>query len=161
MTGSQGGSRVVLSLLGFCVLLMSATPSAARTIPLFGPEQFARTEGKPVDQVRTFRVPAEATGCRLMVRDGAGAPASANNVSVKVNGVEMVDARTLRAADPAEAVVDLQDSNILVVTLKGKPGDQVTVEILGEIPDSPSQQPPPRPAPPAGWPSDRPLPPGY
>jgi hypothetical protein len=160
-TKSSFGYALAGTALSIGVLLATSTPAAARAITLFGPQQYVRTTGKPVTHSSTFRVPAEATDCLLLVRDGAGGAAAANNVSVKINGTELVDAKLLRSSDPARTAVELQAENTLDVTLKGKPGDQVTVEIHGELPDPRPAEPPPRVEPPPGWPADRPYPPPY
>lgn len=149
--------------LGALMVLVTTLQATAGTVTLFGPQQYIRAEGKPATFGTAFRVPPEVSNCRLVVKDGANGPASANNVSVKVNGVEMIDAKALRASDPAQVTVALQAENTLFVALKGKPGDQVTVEILGEVPDAPPrpEEPPVRPTPPTDEPPARPMPPTY
>lgn len=140
-------SRRASGLLVF-MLLGVVLPAAAQPVVIFGPQKFVREEGKPATTGTAFSVPAEATNCRLEINSDIAGPLFANNVSVKVNGVEMADSKTLRRGGTEQAEVELQTTNTLLVTLKGKPGDSVTVKIIGEIAEVGEPEPPGRPLPP-------------
>jgi hypothetical protein len=114
------------------LLLCGVLPASAQPVVIFGPQKFVRGEGKPVTTRTTFHVPADINNCRLEINSEAVGPLTANNVSVMVNGVEMADDNALKYGNQAPAEVQLLDTNILLVTLKGKPGDSVTVKIYGE-----------------------------
>jgi hypothetical protein len=133
---------LVLMLLGV------VRPAVAQPVVIFGPQKFVREEGKPATTGTAFSVPSEVTNCRLEINSDIAGPLSANNVSVKVNGVEMADSKTLRKGSPEQAEVELQATNTLLVTLKGKPGDSVTVKIIGDIAEIGEPEPPVRPLPP-------------
>jgi hypothetical protein len=124
------------------VLLGAVLPAAAQPVVIFGPQKFVRTEGKPVTTRTTFHVPLDVSNCQLEISSDAAGPLTANNVSVMVNGVEMANGNTLRNGNPAPAEVELQSLNILLVTLKGKPGDSVTVKITGEKTEDAPPPPP-------------------
>jgi hypothetical protein len=114
------------------MLLGAVLPSAAQSVVIFGPQKFVREDGKPITTRITFLVPPEVNNCRLEITSDAVGPLTANNVSVMVNGMEMADGNALKNGNPAPAEVELQSLNTLLVTLKGKPGDSVTVKIIGE-----------------------------
>lgn len=147
---SSPASRLVTIFVSSILLLVATAPLAlARNVTLFGPKTYVRETGKPATFSDTFQVPANASDCRISIVGQDGGPLAANNVSVKVNGVEMADAADLRAGSgQKQQEVVLTPANIIVVTLKGKPGDAVTVEVVGVIPDLPPRPtPPPAPAP--------------
>jgi hypothetical protein len=114
----------------FLLLAGTALPAMAATVSVFGPKQYVRTEGNPNTFASTFQLPSNVTACRLVVSSGAGS-LSANNVSVTVNGKEMVS-KSVRGMDPSNLAVELLKENTVFVTLKGKPGDSVAVQVLGE-----------------------------
>lgn len=133
----------IIVLVAF--MLAAALPALAGTVNVFGPKVFVRSEGKP-DVIKTsFTLPAGVNQCTLSVSGADGGPLAANNVSVQVNGVEMPGSKELRQNNQQQREVTLQETNSLVVTLKGKPGDAVTVAITGVAQDD---APPPRPTPP-------------
>jgi hypothetical protein len=127
------------------MLLGVVLPAAAQPVVIFGPQKFVREEGKPATTGTAFSVPPEVTDCQLLINNDSAGPLFANNVSVKVNGVEMTDSKTLRKGSPDQTEVKLQTTNTLLVTLKGKPGDSVTVQIIGEIAEIGEPKPPVRP----------------
>ena len=147
----QWGLTLVLCLS----FLSLARMAQAQTLSVFGPQKYVRGTGKPLPSYASFRVPSEVTGCTLVVKDGANGPLSANNVSVTVNGVEMVGAKSLRAAGSVQTAVALHRENNLRVIVNGKPGDSIIVEILGEVPDLPLPGQPP--VQPPGGGADRPF----
>lgn len=138
-------SHLIQVLAIAAVLLFVTAPLAlAKTVTLFGPQTFVRAEGKPQLFRSSFPLPPSVTECRLIATTDDGSPLSANNVSIGVNGVEMIDAKELRKADGnAQEGVVLKSENSLEVVLKGKPGDSVSISVIGTAPDEPAK--PPRP----------------
>jgi hypothetical protein len=126
----------------FLLIAGTALPAMAGTISLFGPNQYVRTEGNPNTFASTFRLPANVTDCRLVISYGPGGPLSANSVSVTVNGKEMNKAKS----DATNSAVELRNENTVFVTLKGKPGDSIVVQVLGQQqenqPGTPQEPPP-------------------
>lgn len=128
-------------------MLATALPALAGTVNVFGPKKFVRSEGKPDVIKTTFNLPAGVNDCVISVVGTDGGPLAANNVSVQVNGVEMPGSKELRENSEQQRAVTLQEVNVLVVTLKGKPGDAVTIAITGEVRDDvENDTPPDRPA---------------
>lgn len=134
-------SRPVTFFALAALMLVTALPVFAGTINVFGPQQFVRSEGKP-DVINTsFNLPTGVSQCQIMVTGEDGGPLAANNVSIQVNGVDMPGSKELRANNQQQRPVTLQPVNSLTVTLKGKPGDAVTVTITGEVQDTRPQRP--------------------
>ena len=128
------------------ILLVTAPLALAKSVNLFGPQSFVRAEGKPQAFRSSFPLPPSVTQCQLLVTTATGEPVSANNVSIRVNGVEMVDAKELRnAAGTVQEGVELKAENSLEVLLKGKPGDSVQISVIGTAPDAPTKPGKPRP----------------
>lgn len=128
-------SRPVTFFALAAFMLVTALPAFAGTINVFGPEQFVRSEGKPDVITTSFNLPTGVNQCQIIVTGADGGPLAANNVSIQVNGVEMPGSKELRENNQQQRPVTLQAENSLVVTLKGKPGDAVTVTITGVVQD--------------------------
>jgi hypothetical protein len=128
-------------------LLVAALPAMAGTVNVFGPRTFVRVEGKPNAIKTSFNLPTGVTQCQLSVTGAEDGPLAANNVSIKVNDVEMLDSKKLTVSSQQQPAALLAE-NSLVVTLKGKPGDAVTVTITGVVPDASTPPTPPMPTPP-------------
>ncbi len=128
---------LVMTFSAIMLVIGVTLPAWAATVAVFGPQEYVRQEGKPTTASSSFSVPSQMTNCRLLISYGANGPLAANNVSVLVNGVEMASAKSLRGANPEEVTAKLQSENTLLVTLKGKPGDSVIVQVLGDMPDRP------------------------
>lgn len=153
----ERSSRLVTIFVLAAFLLVAALPAMAGTVNVFGPRTFVRIEGKPNAIKTSFKLPAGVTQCQLSVTGAEDGPLAANNVSVKVNDVEMLDSKKVSVSSQQPAA--LLAENSLVVTLKGKPGDAVTVTITGEVQDVPPAPPAP-PAPPMPpMPPTPPMPP--
>lgn len=135
-------SRLMTIFVLVAFMVTAALPAFASTVSIFGPQEFVRSEGKPEVINTTFNLPNGVTQCQLIVTGADGGPLAANNVSVQINGVEMPGSKELRENSQQQRPVTLQAENSLVVTLKGKPGDAVTVTITGEVQDTPPPRPP-------------------
>jgi hypothetical protein len=116
-------------------MLAAALPAIAGTVNVFGPEVFVRSTGKPDVIDTTFKLPPGVSQCQIIVTGADGGPLAANNVAIQVNGVEMPGSKDLRENNQQQRPVTLQAENSLAVTLKGKPGDAVTVTITGVVED--------------------------
>lgn len=147
----------VLTIFVLCVALLAGTAlgALAGEVSIFGPEKFVRSKGQPDTITNSFRIPAGVTQCQFVVTGEDGGPFAANNVSVLINDVELVNAKDLREKSEQQRPLILKGENTLVVTLKGKPGDAVIVTITGEVPDPPE---PPRPVYPEPLPPEPPRP---
>lgn len=115
------------------IVLLMLTPNAyADRLGVFGPCQFDKPKGKPVHYLERI-VPSGYPGqYYLQVTNGEDGDFEAKNVSVLLNGIEMLDSGDLRASNPAVALVDLEDAASLEVVLKGQGGNHVTVELFQE-----------------------------
>lgn len=157
---SEPPSRLVtIIVIGILLLIATAPMAMAKSINLLGPQTFVREEGKPQLIHSSFVLPPNVSQCQLLVNTSDGSPLSANNVSIKINGVEMVDAKKLRKAEGSVSEgVELKALNSLEIELKGKPGDAVTIAVTGTVPDVPTPPKPPTPQlpPPGGMAPPRP-----
>lgn len=134
---------LLCTLLGLSLFFGYVTTCLAAQVTIFGPETFVRGTDAPATVERSFVLPAGVSLCNLSVTGANGGPLAANNVSVKVNGTEMVTSKDLRGDNTQKESVILGRENTLTVVLKGKPGDQVTVHITGEAQTSPPVTPQP------------------
>ncbi len=116
------------------IFLLRSDPVFAQSSPLiiFGTKQYDKPKGKPVTYTDTFHATSTTGTYTLWVQSGAEGLNEVKNVSVSINGVEIIDSRDLRATNPASKTISVQSTNTLTVTLKGQGGNYITVKVLCE-----------------------------
>jgi RHS repeat-associated protein len=136
-------------LLGLLLLLLPF-PVLAGTFTAYGPQTFVRGEGKPITITGTFVVldPTAPYTIRLSnsspvtneekkERDAEGREKEKENkaivtAEIKLNGKELFDEDDFRKKSAfLEKAVSLNLTNVLEVKMKGKPGSQVTITVIG------------------------------
>lgn len=119
-------ARTVLAALGG---LLVAAAALAAPVAVYGPERFDKPKGGPVEYRRIFNAPDPAGQYRLRVESGADGLQEVKNVTVRLNGMEVVDSAALRAGNPVERPIAVQGENTLEVALKGQGGNFVSVTV--------------------------------
>lgn len=120
-------SAVRFGLVALFLALSSSTLRAS-TFTVYGPQQQVRSTGTPTPRTTTFNVP-DPTAAYTMRLNSSGV----SSAVVTLNGVEIFkrsdfDAHPVTLTKP----VRLLASNQLTVLLNGKPGESLSLEILGE-----------------------------
>ena len=127
--------RYFVGILCLCsILLINANLSFSQTtsVTIFGPKQYDKPKGKPVTYTDTFQAASTTGTYTLWVQSGANGLNEVKNVSVSINGVEIINSWDLRTNNPASKVISIQSTNTLTVTLKGQGGNYITVKVLCE-----------------------------
>lgn len=122
-------------------MMIFASSAFSETVTIFGPKVYVKSKGAPAQYKDQFAVPAGIGDVQLIVTNGTDDKGDVKNVSVSVNGVEIVSSSDLRATGTTQKQISfrLLRENQLNVTLKGQGGNAVTVQLLGElIPSAPS-----------------------
>jgi hypothetical protein len=125
------------ALAALLVAVLQST-SQANTFVAFGPQTFVRGTGKPTPVTVNFTVPDPNTTFTLQI-DGSGV----SSAIVTLNGVDIFKDREEREergqrgdkeVTHLEKAVTLLGANRLTVELRGKPGESLTVQIIGVVP---------------------------
>jgi len=111
-------------------LLVTNICFAQSELTIFGPKQYNKSKGKPITYIDTFQANYATGTYTLWVQSGAEGLNEIKNVSVSINGVEIIDSRDLRASNPASKIVSVKSTNTIAVTLKGQGGNYITAKIL-------------------------------
>lgn len=120
-----------LLVLGWIVFSLLVVPCAlAQSSIFFGPKRYDKPKGGPLTYSETIRTTYLGARYTLRVTSGEYGAQEAKNVSVTLNGVEMIDPAMMRAGNPVETPVTLQAENLLTVRMKGQGGNFVTLELL-------------------------------
>jgi len=131
--------KSLLLLIGW--LMISANVSAGSFTAL-GSQQYVRGTGSPVTESTNFSVKNPSTQYTLEVINGGLEDATYEYVSSSVillNGVQLFGPSDFNQnMSSLEAVVSLQSSNELSVTLMGKPNGAITINIVGVDTDLPT-----------------------
>lgn len=125
---------LIIAISLYSIFLLWSDLVFAQSSPLivFGPKQYDKPKGKPVTYIDTFHATFTTGTYTLWVQSGAEGLNEAKNVSVSINGVEIIDSRDLRTANPVSKTIPVQSTNTLKVTLKGQGGNYITVKVLCE-----------------------------
>jgi RHS repeat-associated protein len=114
--------------------LLFAHSVSAGGFSVFGPTDFERSTGAPVEEVVNFSVP-QAGSYTLTLYNGGLEDAQFELVSssiITVNGEEVFTTNQFnQQTDILEATVQLELDNIVTVELRGKPGGGITLNIEG------------------------------
>ena len=113
------------------VLLFASVASAAGDFTVFGPKVYTRAAGKPVTARDVFIVQNPSLPYSLRIRGD-----HLTSAEVKINGSKIKDlSDDENSEERSGAIVDapirLQATNTVEVTVKGKPGSSLTLEIVG------------------------------
>ena len=105
-----------------------------------GPEKILVDTG-----LEQFMVPPGVENIKMVVKNGSGTAGEVRNVSISVNGVEVVSSSDLRATSTTEKPITYRRNtyNTISVTLKGEGGSAVVVEMYGDMVVAPPPPPPP------------------
>ncbi len=119
---------IILSI--FIVSLVNTGISFAQSeYVVFGPKQYDKPKGSPVTYTDTFQA-YTGNNYTLWVRSGQDGLNEVKNVSVSINGTEVLDSSDLRKSNPSTKAISLQSTNTIKVVLKGKGGNFITVKLL-------------------------------
>lgn len=123
--------------------VVAGSPSVTSEIEktVFGPETYLRTKGADNVYVDEFSVRGDYDGTvtmgRLIVINGAeGGPAGTRvtDATVRLNGDEILGSNDFKPAVASiEVPVKLMQDNEIVVTVSGKPGTYLTIQVDYEI----------------------------
>jgi hypothetical protein len=111
----------------FLVLLLVAGSAWAGTFAAYGPQAFTRTNATPAAQKVTFDVADPSARYELKIQTGG-----VTSAIVSVNGAEIFDTNDFKKKVPLlVAPVTLAGHNELSVELRGTPGEQMIVTVVG------------------------------
>ncbi len=123
---------IILSI--FIISLVDTGISFAQSDSIiFGPKQYDKPKGSPVTYTDTFQA-YTGSNYTLWVQSGQDGLNEVKNVSVSINGTEVLDSSDLRKSNPSTKAISLQSNNTLKVVLKGKGGNFITVKVLAQPP---------------------------
>lgn len=119
---------IILSI--FIISLVDTGISFAQSeYAIFGAKKYDKPKGSPVTYTDTFQV-YMGINYTLWVQSGAEGLNEVKNVSVSINGTEILDSSDLRKSNPSTKAISLQSNNIIKVVLKGQGGNFITVKVL-------------------------------
>ena len=119
---------IILSI--FIIVLINTGISFAQSdYIIFGPKQYDKPKGSPVTYTDTFQA-YMGINYTLWVQSGQDGLNEVKNVSVSINGTEVLDSSDLRKGNPSAKAISLQPNNTIKVVLKGKGGNFITVKVL-------------------------------
>lgn len=119
---------IILSI--FIISLVDTGISFAQSeYVVFGPKQYDKPKGSPVTYTDTFQA-YMGINYTLWVQSGQDGLNEVKNVSVSINGTEVLDSSDLRKSNPSTKAISLQLNNIIKVVLKGKGGNFIKVKVL-------------------------------
>jgi hypothetical protein len=119
---------LLLSVIIVVSLLNAGLTFAQSDYTVFGSKQYDKPKGSPVTYTDTFQG-YEGISYTLWVQSGQDRLNEVKNVSININGTEVLDSSDLRSSNPATKTISLQSSNTLKVILKGQGGNFITVKI--------------------------------
>ena len=147
------GAALKIRLACFAILstLIPLTTSAG-TWPAFGPEVFQRGAGKPATVTRTFSVLNPNAVYVLQVTRHSDSEPAQSALEITLNGARVPLGPVSSSPPVVGWPVGLRATNQLVIQLRGKPGETISVKIIGVDSDAPTIAGTIAPVPPAsGW----------
>lgn len=119
---------IILSI--FIISLVDTGISFAQSeYVVFGPKQYDKPKGSPVTYTDTFQA-YMGINYTLWVQSGQDGLNEVKNVSVSLNGTEVLDSSDLRKSNPSTKAISLQSNNNIKVVLKGQGGNFITLKVL-------------------------------
>ena len=130
-----------LSILLFITLVFNFSSFAEETV-IFGPQQFGRVEGKPVDSNVVFSCSSIDSEFKLKVKNGTeNSESRVSSGTITLNGKQVVASSDFnQQVEIIEKSVNLNPNNEISVHLSGKPGSLITLSIIS-LSSTPSPAP--------------------
>lgn len=130
MFSRQRKKQIEIVLGIFIIVLINIGISFAQSdYIIFGPKQYDKPKGSPITYIDTFQADTNINHT-LWLQSGQDGLNEVKNVSVSINGVEVLDSSDLRKSNPSTKTMNLQSNNTLKVVLKGQGGNFITVKVL-------------------------------
>ncbi|MBI4824408.1 MAG: hypothetical protein HY805_09315, partial [Nitrospirae bacterium] len=127
----MGVAKQILLILSILIIsLVDAGSSLAQSEFIVFSKQYDKPKGKPVTYTDTFK--AYPHTYQLWVQSGQDGLNEVKNVSVSINGVEVLDSRDLRKSNPSIKTINLQSTNTIKVVLKGQGGNFIKVKVVAQ-----------------------------
>lgn len=113
----------------------ASSQQAALSLIVFGPQYYERSTGKPVTETAQFSVEEPDLSYTLHIYNGGAGSHFRDNVSsavVQLNGEYVVTPDDFnKHTSHIQKPVNLSTDNTIKVELRGKPGSNMTIEIVG------------------------------
>lgn len=104
--------------------------SLAQSLPLFGPNKYARAIGAPNTYSDTFQTCNTGATYNLIVENGEGGEDRLSSASITLNGEEIVKENEFnQKVDRIEKTISLNEENTLYIKLASGPGGFIKVSI--------------------------------
>lgn len=127
---------IIRRSLSFGAILFLCAAAHAGNFAVLGPRDYNRGAGQPQTVRETFAIRHASVPYRLRLVNGgaAGTLGKVTSAVVKVNGVEIFGPNDFKQNAPAtlERPLTVSETNELSVELRGKPGEGMTLTVLGE-----------------------------
>jgi hypothetical protein len=122
-------------LLVVLISLLFTVKSFAAEVSIFGPKQYVRDNGKPVQVTDSF--PGVAGEAKLIITNGdANGKNRVSSAIIKINGTEVITPNHFnQQIGNIEKPIQVNEQNTITVELRSKPGSYLTVEIKTNEPD--------------------------
>ncbi len=134
----QGSTRKIFpAIVAYLVLMAGIVPAHAGTFTVFGPQTYQRSAGSPATETASFSALDPTTTYSLNVYNGGLEDNTTTGELVSSGTIDLNGAHVVGSSNFNQQVtslsesVSLQSANNIAVTLKGKPGGQILVEIVG------------------------------
>ena len=124
-------TKRIVSCLGIIagVFILSSLASA-QSSPLFGPNKYIRTTGKPNTYSDTFQACNAEAAYNLVAENGEGGRDRLSSASITLNGQEIIKEKEFnQQVDKIEKTVTLQTENTLDIKLQSGPGGFIKLSI--------------------------------
>ena len=120
-----------LSILLFITLVFKFSSFAEETV-VFGPQQFERVKGKPVDSNVVFFCSSIDSEYKLIVKNGTeNSESRVSSATITINSNQVVTPSDFnQQVEIIEKSVQLSPNNEISVHLSGKPGSLITLSII-------------------------------
>ena len=128
--GFTTARRIVCCLSIIVSILIFSAFAYAQPFPIFGPNKYLRTTGKPNTYSDTFQACNLGAAYNLVAENGEGGKDRLSSASVTLNGQEIIKEKELnQQVDKIEKTVTLQTENTLNVKLASGPGGFIKLSI--------------------------------
>jgi hypothetical protein len=134
MQSHQFNSRHIMLKLALCCFFLavfSAPAFSANMVTIFS-QEYVKPVGKPVTYKDSFSVPSGVGTCTIVLKDEEGVRQAGLVYSVSVNGVTIFDSKELKGIKTDNPLL-FPANNLLEVSLTGKGGNSLSIEIVGEV----------------------------
>src|SRR3972149_5947078 len=103
--------------------------------PIFGPEFYARAEGKPQKVVKSFSVQSPNQKFTLYIQNGDREGGKVCSAVIELNGIRVVSPNEFnKQVSTITKPISLQEQNRIAVEVRSEPGTSIVVTILGSLP---------------------------